>query len=96
MVEDSNITVYAVSNSICYKSRNYAPMTIRDSYFNYITNNYNVYLNGGLSGENNINFAPITVENCVNNAKYKDSGLYLSGITHSGRAIHSENRGKSQ
>lgn len=94
MVEDSNITVYAVSNSICYKSRNYAPMTIRDSYFNYITNNYNVYLNGGLSGENNINFAPITVENCVNNAKYKDSGLYLSGITHSGRAIHSENRGK--
>lgn len=55
MVEDSNITVYAVSNSICYKSRNYAPMTIRDSYFNYITNNYNVYLNGGLSGENNIN-----------------------------------------
>lgn len=94
MVEDSNITVYAVSNSICYKSRNYAPMTIRDSYFNYLTNNYSVYLNGGLSGENNINFAPITVENCVNNAKYNGSWLCLSGITYSGKAIHSENRGK--
>lgn len=94
MIEDSNVTVYSVSNNICYKSRNYAPMTIRDSYFNYKSNNFSVYFNGGLAGENNINFAPITVENCVNNAKYSSSWLCLSGITYSGKAIHSENRGK--
>lgn len=94
MIEDSNITVYSVSNGICYKSRNYAPMTIRDSYFNYQSNNFSVYFNGGLAGENNINFAPITVENCVNNAKYSGAYLCLSGITYSGKAIHSENRGK--
>lgn len=94
MIENTNISIFAVSNNICYKSRNYAPITIRDSYFNYPTNNYYTYVNGGLSGENNINFAPITVENCVNNAKYNNTYLYLSGITHSGKAVHCENRGK--